>query len=52
MCIKVIIFWVQSRIKCLKHNIIIMAGRRAVTEGTLYEDEDGEAIDLNGLDDE
>lgn len=29
-----------------------MAGRRAVTEGVLYEEEDGEAIDLNALRDE
>lgn len=29
-----------------------MAGRRAVTEGILYEDEDGEQIDLNGLRDD
>jgi hypothetical protein len=29
-----------------------MAGRRAVTEGMLYDDEDGEAIDLNALRDE
>ena len=29
-----------------------MAGRRAHTEGILYEDEDGDPIDLNGLKDE
>jgi len=29
-----------------------MAGRRAVTEGVLYEDEDSLPIDLNNLNDE
>lgn len=29
-----------------------MAGRRAVTEGMLYEEEDGLPIDLNNLRDE
>jgi hypothetical protein len=29
-----------------------MAGRRAVTEGILYEDEDGEQFDINALDDD
>jgi hypothetical protein len=29
-----------------------MAGRRAVTEGMLYDDDEGDPIDLNGLRDE
>ena len=29
-----------------------MAGRRAVTEGMLYDEDDGEVIDLNGLKDD
>lgn len=29
-----------------------MAGRRAVTEAIPYDDEDEEAIDMDGLDDE
>lgn len=29
-----------------------MAGRRAVTEGVLYEDDDGAPIDLNNLNDD
>ena len=29
-----------------------MAGRRAVTEGMLYDEDDGEVIDLNGLRDD
>jgi hypothetical protein len=29
-----------------------MAGRRAVTEGMLYDDEDGAPIDINNLNDD